>query len=196
MAAETRGEPAGLAARNCAFAANQNRNCPDPRYEPPAERNRPQKVPPAADKAPATGVACISTNKTFELDVKLSEKERDSLERASTLRNTVVHDQRSFLIEIGDDGVPALRQRSCFKHPAPVGPEEYEAAILTYKVVCGRMYSAVITKVLKMDSHPILESIPKALRLKHAEETLATLDRSRIASTSAHDGDKSGPDDN
>ena len=31
MAAETRGEPAGLAAQNCAFAANQNRNCPDPR---------------------------------------------------------------------------------------------------------------------------------------------------------------------
>jgi hypothetical protein len=89
-------------------------------------------------------------NRTFGLGITLDADEHSELEHCSTLRNAVVHDQASFVVDLDDKGEISVRQDKCFRHPTPVGSDELASALKVYLSVCRRIYIAVMSKVLKV----------------------------------------------
>lgn len=102
-------------------------------------------------------------NKTFGLGITLDSKERSELERFSMLRNNIVHDQDSLIVELDDSGEIAVRQDKCFRHPTPVSYEDLEAALELYQALAGKIYAAVMTKVIKVQPEHDFGSLPDVL---------------------------------
>lgn len=90
-------------------------------------------------------------NKTFGLGITLDADKHRGLEYCSSLRNAIVHDQTSFVVDLDDQGEIRVRQDNCFRHPTPVGSDELESALKVYGAVCQRTYLAVMTKVIKAE---------------------------------------------
>jgi hypothetical protein len=102
-------------------------------------------------------------NKTFGLGLTLDAEEYRELERFSTLRNAVVHDQASFVVELDDQGEIKVRQDKCFRHPTPVGYDEVVSATAVYRSVCWRIYNAVMSKVIRIEASKLQGRLGSAL---------------------------------
>ena len=102
-------------------------------------------------------------DRTFRLSLKISEQERAALTEFSSLRNTVVHDQGWYAIQLDSRGQVSVTQKTCPRHPTPVTTTQYQSALGIYRHITGKVFCCVMERVLKAGDHPGYSDIQGSL---------------------------------
>ncbi len=102
---------------------------------------------------------------TFGLDVHLSAEDVKELDYLSSIRNTIIHDQRVFELALDDSCSVITKQRACSRTPTPVDSEQFNRAEKLYKRVTAVVYESVVRDVLHCGDHPAVQNNLSILRL-------------------------------
>lgn len=88
--------------------------------------------------------------KRYRLKLELDPTTADQLAHYSSIRNTILHDQAAFDVEIDDQGIVCSRQKACPLHPTPVSDHDIKSAMRAYEEAGLLLACAIYHDVLKI----------------------------------------------
>jgi hypothetical protein len=96
---------------------------------------------------------------TFGLHISIDSEEIEPLEHYSSVRNTAVHDQGIYQINLSETHHIEIKQKTCPYHPTLITNEDFEKSKKIYDAIVRKVMSAVLTQVLKIDGSTVSQLV-------------------------------------